>query len=174
MNGLKSVLIIMSVAFASVTSWALTETVNGIKWTYTVANGKASIGDETTVAISTSTTGAVTIPSTLGGCPVTSISYSAFYNCSRLTSVMMPDSVTSIGSSAFRGCSRLASVTIPDSVTDIGSYAFDGCSGITNVTIGTSVTNIGNSAFEDCSRLMSVQISDLVVWCKISWLYCKL
>ncbi|MCH5213966.1 MAG: leucine-rich repeat protein, partial [Muribaculaceae bacterium] len=44
-------------------------------------------------------------------------------------------SVTSIGESAFYNCSGLASVTIPNSVTTIGRFAFHGCSGLTSVYI---------------------------------------
>ena len=99
----------------------------------------------------------VTIPDS-----VTSIGSSAFYNCSGLTSVTIGDSVTSIGYDAFYGCSGLTSITIPDSVTSIGRYAFSGCSGLTSITIPDSVTSIGEGAFYGCSGLTSVTIGNSV------------
>ena len=84
---------------------------------------------------------------------VTSIGGWAFYNCSGLTSVTIPNSVTSIGEYAFSSCSVLTSVTIPNSVTSIGSSAFSYCSGLTSVTIPNSVTSIGNMAFFHCDSL---------------------
>ena len=43
--------------------------------------------------------------------------------------------VTRIGNNAFQDCTRMTSVTIPNSVTSIGNNAFRGCVGMTSVTI---------------------------------------
>ncbi|MGM9747082.1 MAG: leucine-rich repeat protein [Paludibacteraceae bacterium] len=82
-------------------------------------------------------TGDVVIPTTVTydgkTYSVTSIGEGAFWDCTGLTSVTIPNSVTSIGYSAFYDCSGLTSVTIPNSVTSIGKSAFYGCSGLTSV-----------------------------------------
>lgn len=93
---------------------------------------------------------------------VTSIGEKAFYKCSGLTSVIIPNSITTIGESAFQACSGLTSVTIPTKVIEIGSFAFYGCSGLTSMTIPNNVTTIGRSAFRDCSSLTSVSIPNSV------------
>ena len=92
----------------------------------------------------------------------TSIASDAFYGCSGLTSITLPNGLTSIESSAFSGCSGLTSITIPDSVTSIGSFAFYGCSGLTSITIPNSVISIGESVFRGCSGLTSITIPDSV------------
>lgn len=84
---------------------------------------------------------------------VTSIGDSAFYGCSRLTSIAIPNKITSIGDSAFRGCSGFTSVVIPDSVTSVGGNAFYGCNGLTSIVIPNSVTSIGGYAFYGCNKL---------------------
>ena len=143
--------------FISISGFALTETVNGITWTYTVVNGVARVA-----GIPSSTSGVITIPTSLGGYCVTSIGNSAFSRCNGLTSVTIPNSVTNIGSSAFYYCSGLTSVTIPNSVTSIGSSVFYYCSSLTSVTIPNSVTSIGSSAFGYCSGLTSVTVPNSV------------
>jgi hypothetical protein len=100
--------------------------------------------------------GAVTIPDSINGLPVTSIGDNAFLWSTDLTSVTMGNGVTNIGTCAFYECSALTSVTIPTSVTSIGSQAFADCSALTNVTIPASLTSIADSTFENCSSLSMV------------------
>ena len=91
---------------------------------------------------------------------VTSIGEYAFYGCSSLTSVKIPEGVTSIGDDAFSGCRSLESITIPEGVTSIGNNAFDGCRSLESITIPEGVTSIGNGAFVGCSSLESITIPE--------------
>ena len=121
---------------------------------------------EVTIDRYTGTGGAITIPSSIGGLPVTRIEISAFsqrygWNES-ITNVTIPNSVTSIGDEAFHSLRGLTSVTIGNSVTDIEDEAFYGCTGLTNVTIPNSVTSIGDEAFFNCAGLTSATIPNSV------------
>ena len=93
---------------------------------------------------------------------IASIGEYAFYNCTGLTSITIPNSVTNIGEWAFHSCSGLTSITIPNSVTSIGDYTFQVCSNLTSITIPNSVTSIGNGAFHSCSGLTSITIPNSV------------
>ncbi len=79
-------------------------------------------------------------------------------------------SVTSIGYYAFYDCTSLTNIDIPNSVTSIGEFAFNGCTGLTSIAIPDSVTNIGEYAFLYCSGLTSVYITDITAWCNISFI----
>ena len=65
-------------------------------------------------------------------------------------------SVTSIGNSAFYDCTGLTSITIPNSVTSIGYQAFYNCSGLTSILIPGNVRQIDSQAFEGCYSLKTV------------------
>ncbi len=116
----------------------------------------------------------LTIPSTLGGKKVTSIGYAAFYNCSSLTSVIIPNSVKIIDVGAFFKCVNLKSITIGSSVTSIGESAFRDCLSLKSVTMGSSVKNIDNFAFYNCLSLTRITIPNSVVSIGVSaFSYCE-
>ena len=87
---------------------------------------------------------------------VTSIGEFAFYGCSYLTSITIPNSVTSICKEAFSACVSLTNVTISNSVASIGYGAFVACLPLMSIIIPKSVTRIGDSAFHYCKSLTSV------------------
>jgi hypothetical protein len=90
------------------------------------------------------------------------IAENAFYKCTSLTSVTIPNSVNLIGDYAFNGCSGITSITIPDSVTSLGEGAFYDCTGLTSISIPNSVVSIGIIAFDYCSNLTSITIPSSV------------
>ena len=97
------------------------------------------------------------INSLMIGQGVTTIGNYAFWWCSNLTSVAIPNSVTSIGDWAFNSCS-FTSVTIPNSVTSIGDYAFYNCMSMFYIKLPKSLTNLGNYIFSSCSNLQTIEV----------------
>ena len=112
----------------------------------------------------------------------TSITDHAFYACSGLVSISIPNSVKTVGEEAFTGTAWLdnqpdglvyaglvaykykgtmpngTTITLRSGTPSITGFAFDNCSGLTKITIPNTVTQIGISAFRGCSSLTSVNI----------------
>ena len=85
---------------------------------------------------------------------VTRIDFSAFYECSEITSVVLPNTLTFIGQRAFLSCHGLTGeIVIPDSVTIIGTNAFFYCNNITSVVFGNNLSEIRSYSFAQCYSL---------------------
>ncbi len=104
----------------------------------------------------------------------------AFYNCSGLQTVEIPDSVKyikehafkknialtsinlknikAIGAEAFKGCENLTDIRL-DNIYSIGVGAFEGCISIESVNLNT-LRNTGERAFKDCTALTNVILSE--------------
>lgn len=121
--------------------------------------------------VDTAISGDITIPSTLGGYPVSEIGDRAFINREDITSVIIPDTVKTIGDRAFFGCINMTSITIPDSVTHIKAWAFYDCRSITSLTIPDSVKTISDSAFAGIG-ITSLTIPDSVTTIGSSFIAC--
>ena len=101
-----------------------------------------------------------------------SIGDCAFYGCSGLTELILPNSVTSIGNYAFSDCSGLEKITVDrgnkryDSWGNCNSIIETGTNtlivGCKNSVIPNSVTSIGDCAFYGCSGLTKLTLPNSV------------
>lgn len=86
------------------------------------------------------------------------IEWKAFFGCTSLSSIILPNSITEIGELAFGECTSLTSITIPNGVTEIGQGAFGYCTSLTSITIPNNVTEIEKGTFVFCTSLTSITI----------------
>ena len=88
----------------------------------------------------------------------------AFYYCTALTEVIIPETVLYIGDWAFAGCTALETIVIPASVTSIGKGAFSGCTSLKTVIFeGNALTTLGDYAFIDCEVLSEIVLPEGLV-----------
>lgn len=152
------------------------EVIGDITYSYTVVDGKATLVGNWSktakrninnvrypmrdLALSPKPSGSLTLPSSLGGCPVTAIGNRALYGCAGLSDAVVPEGIVSIGKEAFGGCSGLTSVTLPKSLAVIGGEAFYFCSSLRMVHIPKRTETIGESAFSRCTNLTAVTVEE--------------
>ena len=91
-----------------------------LAFNYSVSNGAITITGYTGPG------GAVTIPATINGLPVTGIGAGAFEGSTNLTSAVVAGTVSSIGPQAFANCPRLTVVFFQGNAPSADSTAFSG------------------------------------------------
>lgn len=71
---------------------------------------------------------------------VSAIGEYAFYNCNKITNVVIPDGVSEIGAYAFWGCAELERLRLPAISQSfiIGAHAFSGCTSLMRIDFGGS------------------------------------
>jgi hypothetical protein len=88
--------------------------------------------------------------------------FGGFYDCTALTSVVIPEGVTEIGDGALANCENLTSVTLPSSVRVIGDRAFSRCYKLESLVIPEGVTEIPQSMVQFCTALSEVVLPSTV------------
>ena len=142
-------LMMLGVVFMTIIgAQGVTETINGIDWTYRVSGGVAVLGGNSVSSVSGDTTGELVIPEVINGYPVTCIDRYAFKDCNLISSIRIPNTVTNIGTYAFQDCRGLKELAVPDNVLHIDYGAFNGCDGLQKLTVPFVGTRRGNNSSE--------------------------
>lgn len=85
----------------------------------------------------------------------------AFYSCSQIKGIVLPDGIEAIGDHAFKNAS-IEYFNLPGSLSTIGAWAFENTQ-LTNVTLPWTITNVGEGAFYNIPTLTTV------VWTANVW-----
>ena len=102
---------------------------------------------------------------------VIKIESSIFWNCNKITSVVVEEGVQSIDWQVFQGCTRLQTVVFPNSLTNMDDNIFSGCKKLTNVTLSNQLTKIPSGTFWECESLQSIEIPSTVTSIETSAFY---
>jgi hypothetical protein len=90
-----------------------------------------------------------------------SIGKNAFWMCSLLSEITLPESVAVIGDGAFAYCTQLEMFTV-SALSSLGMGAFVGCTHLKSVSIGGTLTEIPPKTFMNCTALTSVVYPETV------------
>ncbi|MBQ8296327.1 MAG: leucine-rich repeat protein [Ruminococcus sp.] len=100
----------------------------------------------------------VTIPSSIGGYPVTHIYDYAFEDFTKLTTVVMPDTVIDIGICSFSDCYSLTNITFSKNLQHLSVYAFENCVSLKKVNLPDTVESIYSGSFWGCTGMTEFHI----------------
>ena len=80
----------------------------------------------------------------------------AFFSCTSLEKVLLPESLLKFGEHLFSDCSKLESITLPSKLISIPEETFSGCTSLKEVAFSTSVKSIEEYAFDKCINLKQI------------------
>lgn len=93
---------------------------------------------------------------------ITEIGEDAFYYCTALKSIAIPEGISELKSATFGSCYELTDVTLPSTLDIIGEYAFYNCLALDEIVIPGRVDTIGSYAFLNCPNLKTIALNDAV------------
>ena len=96
----------------------------------------------------------------LGATNITDINSYAFYGCTELDQIVLPNSVAKIGDNAFRGTAIRDLSFLPVGVTEIGNCAFANCRRLVAANLPEGIKDVAQNLFENCPRLLTVSMSE--------------
>lgn len=141
-------IIVLIFFFSGTNSYADKE--SGI--TYTVIDGRATV---------TGFTGEpenLDIPPEIDGVPVVAIRDNAFYKCSSLIQISLPEGLEKMGHHCFFDCTSLEEIIIPDSVSEIGMGCFESCIQLREAVLPDNLILLQESCFRNCISLEKIII----------------
>lgn len=105
--------------------------------------------------------GEVTIPATFvyqnETYTVTSIGERAFYYCTGLTAINLPNSITRIENVAFQ-YAGITEITLPDNISQVGNWTFGNCANLTTIRLPAELTSIGERMICFCPQITELTI----------------
>ena len=102
--------------------------------------------------------GKLVVPSEIDGLPVVGIPKNGFSDCTKLESVILPDSLVELGRNAFSGCTSLARIALPDDLQAISGSCFSDCTELESVILPDSLVKLGASSFSGCTSLKKIDL----------------
>lgn len=102
---------------------------------------------------------------------VLEVGYSAFYSCSNLSIVSLPNCVEIKGYAFAGSCNAIRSISL-DKLTSIGGNAFSSCAGITYVS-APLLSSIGTAAFYNCKNLSEIYIPSCTLIGQSAFINCS-
>ena len=104
----------------------------------------------------------IVVPGACNNLPVRAVGDKAFWLCSTVEKIVLPEGIEKIGEYAFADCNNLTSVYIPEGVSSIGYMALMDCTSLPEVTLPSTIKEIGGSLIFYSRRMKDLNFAGTV------------